>query len=75
MKNLQTLNGVIILKRSQQKRIFGGGEQTLGLDGEAKCSNTGCEGKRIGESCVIDGKPGKCDLGTCAGTNQRLCYV
>jgi hypothetical protein len=74
MKNLKTLNGIIILNRSQQKRIFSGGEQTLGLDSESKCSNTGCEGKRAGESCVIGNYMGKCEDSTCAGTIQLLCF-
>ncbi len=75
MKNLKTLNGAIILNRSQQKRIFGGGEQYMSLDGESKCSGTGCDGKHAGDNCIIGGQLGKCDVGSCAQTIQLLCYT
>jgi len=79
MKKLKDLKGVKLLNKFQQKNIiYGGGLQTIDLNGNpinGHCSKTGCEGKKSGDSCVIEGSPGTCDLGSCAGTTQLLCYT
>ncbi len=75
MKNLKTLNEVVILNRSQQKRIFGGGEQTLGLDGETKCFDPRCAGQDSGATCRVGPSEGVCEYGDCGdGSIILLCY-
>ena len=76
LKNLNLEVGDL-LQREELQKILGGlnGYDTGFPGGGGHCSNTGCEGKHSGSSCVINGRSGVCREGSCAGSQQLLCYA